>query len=117
MDGEEFFDQLYCQFNVHFPCYALRHGSGAGFAAEPADDGTMSIVLLTDKDLVRRYHAERGIDRHLAVVLHDAGSLSRFLDRLPETITHVTFDPSRRFHRRYPVAAIREGLAQATAES
>lgn len=32
------------------------------------------------------------------------------IGRLPPAVTHVTFDPSPRFHRRYPVDVIRACL-------
>jgi hypothetical protein len=110
MDGEEFFDRLYSQFCLHFPCYALRSPGGKGFADEPASDGTRAVVLLTDEDLVERYHRDRGLEKHLPVVVADVGSLARFLRRVPPAVTHVTFDPSTHFHRRYPVDVIRDCL-------
>ena len=117
MDGEEFFDRLYSQFCLHFPCYALRGPSGTGFAVEPASDGTRAVVLLTDDDLVDRYHKDRDLERHLPVILADAESLARFLRRLPPAVTHVTFDPSKRFHRRYPVDVIRDCLNLAVSDA
>jgi hypothetical protein len=117
MDGEEFFDRLYSQFCLHFPCYALRPPSGAGFAVEPASDGTRAVVLLTDDDLVERYHRERNLNRHLPVILADARSLARFLRKLPPAVTHVTFDPAKRFHRRYPVGVIRDCLDPAVSDA
>jgi hypothetical protein len=117
MDGEEFFDRLYSQFCLHFPCYALRVPGAAGYAVESASDGTRAVVLLTDQDLVERYHAEKGLERHLPVILADAGSLARFLRRLPPAVTHVTFDPSKRFHRRYPVDVIRACLDFAVSDA
>jgi hypothetical protein len=50
------------------------------------------------------------MEKHLPVVLADVRSLGRFLRRQPAAVTHVTFDPSRRFHRRYPVDVIRDCL-------
>ena len=117
MDGEEFFDRLYSQFCLHFPCYALRDPGGATFAVEPASDGTRAVVLLTDEDLVERYHEDKGLERHLPVVLADAGSLARLLRKLPRGVTHVTFDPARRFHRRYPVGVIRDCLDFAVSDA
>ena len=116
MDGEEFFDRLYSQFCLHFPCYALRSPDGPGFADEPASDGTRAVVLLTDLDLVERYHLGRGMEKHLPVVLADVRSLGRFLRRQPPAVTHVTFDPSKRFHRRYPVDVIRDCLDLAVSD-
>src|SRR5688500_1926492 len=91
MDGEEFFDRLYSQFCLHFPCYALRCPGGKGFADEAASDETRAVVLLTDEDLVERFHRDRGLAKHLPVVVADAGSLARFLRKLPPAVTHVTF--------------------------
>ena len=113
MDGEPFFDRLYSRYYVPFPCYAVVLPGGGGFATEPAEDGTEALVLLTDEDLA---------DRHLAVRTDDAfpatlGTpelLSALLGRLPPSITHVTFDPNPRFHRRYPLDAIRASLPAPT---
>ncbi len=116
MDGEEFFDRLYSQFCLHFPCYALRDPRGAGYADESASDGTRAVVLLTDEDLVERYHRDRRLERHLPVVLADVGSLARFLRRQPPAVTHVTFDPAKGFHRRYPVDVIRDCLDLAVSD-
>jgi hypothetical protein len=110
MDGEEYFDWLYSQFCLHFPCYALRRPDGKRYADESASDGSRAVVLLTDEDLVERYSRDRELAKHLTVVLADVGSLARFLRRLPPDVTHVTFDPSDGFHRRYPVDVIRDCL-------
>jgi hypothetical protein len=112
MDGEEFFDRLYSQFYVHFPCYALKSEDQRGYLAEPAPDGTVSLVILTDDDLIRRY---RDMRQTVGTVdeLADASALRKLLRKMPEAVTHVTFDPAQRFHRRYPVEVIRAGLARA----
>lgn len=110
MDGEEFFDRLYTDFHVHFPCYAVVLEHGEGFATEPADDGTESLVVLTDDDLVERFLA-RSEGRPFPVKLDNPDLMAKLLARLPPSITHVTFDPNPRTHRRYPIAAIRASLA------
>lgn len=109
MDGEEFFDRLYSQFHVPFPCYAVLLPDGQGFAAEPALDGTESLILLTDEDLAERYLDREG-GKPFPVKLSDPDLLAKLLRRLPPSITHVTFDPNPRFHRRYPLDAIRDSL-------
>ncbi len=115
MDADAFFDTLYSQFCVHFPCYAL-YGPGVGFRSEPADDDTASLVLFTDEDLIERYLKGRRGKKPMPVGFHDPVALSRVLDRLPRKITHVTFDPAARVHRRYPLHAVRESLARAATE-
>jgi hypothetical protein len=113
MDVEEFFDHLYSHYYVHFPCYAMLREKDSRLASESARDGTRSLVLLTDDDLVGRYQAQRP-GRYLPVMLPTPGHLYRFLGELPDGFTHVAFDPAVRFHRRYPLAVIRDGLAFAT---
>ena len=117
MDGEEFFDRLYSQFCLHFPCYALRRPDGPGYADESASDGTRAVVLLTDDDLVERYQRGHGLEDHHPMILADVGSLNRFLRKQPHAVTHVTFDPSKRFHRRYPVDVIRDCLDFAVSDA
>jgi hypothetical protein len=109
MDGEAFFDRLYSRFYIHFPCYALA--GPAGFAAEDGDDGSAAVVLLTDADMVRRYHAGREIDPpHYPITLANPRDLARFVAKLPDHVTHVTFDPEPGFHRRFPKDVIRDAL-------
>jgi hypothetical protein len=101
MDAEAFFDRLYRRFHVHFPCYALLADDAERFVTEPADDGTAALVLLTDDDLLRRYRDRRGVVG-LPVEIPDPGHLGRLLRALPaDDVTHVTFDPNPRFHRRF----------------
>lgn len=111
MDGEEFFDRLYSHYYVHFPCYAL-YESGMGFLTESAGDGTLSLVLFTDEDLLER-HQSNARQKLMPIGFHDAVGLSRVFNRLPRKITHVTFDPSVRFHRRYPLTVIRDSVLAA----
>ena len=108
MDGEDYFDRLYSRFYIHFPCYALA--GPTGFATEAADDGTAAAVLLTDWDMVRRYHEAREIDPHYPIVLAGPRDLARFVGKLPPDVTHVTFDPEPGFHRRVPKDVIRDSL-------
>lgn len=109
MDGEEFFDRLYEQYYVSFPCYALFDPEGMPEAA-PADDGTAALIVLTDDDLLDRYlHSVDDADWTVRV-LNGPADISRLLDEIPGGITHITFDPDPRFHRRYPLEAVREGL-------
>jgi hypothetical protein len=110
MDGEEYFDRLYSRYYIHFPCYALA--SPTGFVTESAADGTQAVVLLTDSDMVRRYHEARKIEPHYPIVLTGARDLARFIGKLPSPITHVTFDPEPSFHRRFPKDVIRDALPQ-----
>lgn len=109
--ADAFFDALYSQFYVHFPCYAVLSEDGRGFLAESAVDGSTALVLLTDDDLIRRYRESRGT-MGVAVPVADAKQLRRVLKALPRHVTHVTFDPSPRFHRRYPVGVLRKRLAE-----
>ena len=111
MDGEEFFDRLYSHYYVHFPCFAL-YDKGRGFVTEPAVDGSAAVVVLTDADLAGRYVDRRGGRDPLPVELRDAKTLAWFLGQLPPAVTHVTFDPAAKFHRRFPVSAIRSSLPQ-----
>jgi hypothetical protein len=111
MDDEAFFDDLYAQFCVSFPLFAVTR-RGVGLATEPAADGTASLVLLTDSDLLDRYLASKP-GRLTAVRVGTAARLARLLDRLPDAVTHVTFDPQPKFHRRFPLAALRERLPDA----
>jgi hypothetical protein len=111
MDGDAFFDRLYSRFYINFPCYALA--GPTGFATEPADDGTAAVVVLTDTDLVHRFHEDRGTDPHYPITLADAAELARFVGRLPANVTHVTFDPDPRFHRRFPRTVILGALPTA----
>jgi hypothetical protein len=112
MDGEPFFDRLYSRYYVPFPCYAVVLPGGGGFATEPAEDGTEALVVLTDEDLAHRHLAERD-DVAFTAPLDTPELLSALLGRLPLSITHVTFDPNPRFHRRYPLDAIRASLPAA----
>lgn len=109
MDDESFFDRLYGEFHVHFPCYAVVLADGEGFATETAPDGSEALVLLTDDDLAERYLGDA--DGPFPVTLSGPGLLATLLGRLPPSIGHVTFDPGPWFHRRYPLDAIRAGLA------
>lgn len=111
MDGEEFFDRLYSHFHVPFPCHAVLLSGGDGFATEGAEDGTESLVLLTDDDLVERYLIDSPDPRAFPVSITEPPLLAKLLRRLPPSITHVTFDPRPGFHRRYPIGAIRDSLA------
>ena len=108
MDGDEYFDRLYSRYYIHFPCYALA--APTGFATEPADDGSAAVVLLTDPDLVARYHRARGAEPHYPIALADAKELARFVAKLPPAVTHVTFDPDPRFHRRFSKDVILSAL-------
>jgi hypothetical protein len=112
MDTEPFFDDLYSQFCVSFPCYALLRPNGHKFVTEPANDGTQALVILTDDDVLRLYKARRSTGRVLPVIVSDADELSELVAGLPATVTHVTFDPARKFHRRYPVTVLRKSLAK-----
>lgn len=111
MDADAFFDRLYSQFYVHFPCYALLSEDGRGFLAEAVGDGTAALILLTDDDMIRRYRESRGTVG-VPVRVGDARHLRRVLKAVPAGLTHVTFDPSPRFHRRYPVRVLRKKLAE-----
>lgn len=113
MDTELFFDELYSQFCVSFPCYALLRANGHGFVTEPANDGTQALVVLTDDDVLRLYRARRSTGRCVPVILSDADELSALVAGLPAGVTHVTFDPARKFHRRYPVSVLRKSLTKA----
>lgn len=113
MNCEAFFDRLYRRFYVHFPCHALLTEDGERFVTEPADDGTASLVLLTDDDLLRRYRDARGLVG-LPVPVPDADALARLIRALPgDDVTHVTFDPNPASHRRYPRAVILGALREA----
>src|SRR4051812_8636363 len=114
MDDESFFDELYAQYCVPLPVYALSR-RGRGFATEAATDGTRSLVLLTDDDLLARHQDRHPTGFYTAVRLGTAAALGRFLGNLPTAVTHVTFDPQPRFHRRFPVGVIRNHLPQAAA--
>ncbi len=80
----------------------------------PATDGTARLVLLTDDDLLDQYPAARPGLRLTAVRIGTAARLARVLDRLPKEVTHITFDPQPKFHRRFPLTALRERLPDAT---
>lgn len=110
MDADAFFDRLYSQFYVHFPCYALLSEDGRGLLAESVGDGSTALVLLTDDDMIRRYRDARNTVG-VPVEVSDARHLRRVLKAMPAGVTHVTFDPSPRFHRRYPVGVLRKRLA------
>lgn len=114
MNFEEFFDLLYSDYCVPFPCYALLGGGGRGYITEVAPDGSKSLVLLTDEDLMQRYQTKRPVGPTIPVALEHPRSLASLVDTLPAEITHVTFDPAPKFHRRYPVSVIRASLPQAT---
>lgn len=114
MDDEAFFDELYAQYCVPLPVFAL-YRRGRGFATEAATDGTRSLVLLTDDDLLARHRARFPDGTYTPVRLGTPAALARFLGNLSAGVTHVTFDPQPRFHRRFPVAVIRDHLPQAAA--
>ena len=114
MDGDAFFDDLYAQFCVPLPVFAL-YRRGRGFASEPATDGTRSLVLLTDADLMEQHRDRHPAGLYTPVRLGTAAALWRFLDRLPAGVSHVTFDPQPRFHRRFPLTVLRAHLPQAAA--
>lgn len=110
MDADAFFDDLYSQFCVSFPCYALFRTNGGGFVAEAAGDGSLALVVLTDPDLLRLHRARRSTGRTVPVVLASGEELSSLVAGLPAAVTHVTFDPARKFHRRYPLSVLRTSL-------
>jgi hypothetical protein len=110
MDADAFFDELYSQFCVSFPCYALIHINGGGYVAESAGDGSQALVILTDSDLMKMHRARRSLGRTIPVTFHHPSELMAIVSSLPSNITHVTFDPGRKFHRRYPLAALRNSL-------
>jgi hypothetical protein len=114
MDDEAFFDELYAQYCVPLPVFAL-YRRGRGFATEPATDGTRSLVLLTDDDLLARHQERFPAGLFTTVRLGTAAALGRFLGNLAAGVTHVTFDPQPKFHRRFPVAVLKEHLPQAVA--
>ena len=89
----------------------------ASTSTEPATDGTRSLVLLTDDHLRDEHLGRHPAGLYTPVRLGTAASLGRFLGHLPAGVTHVTFDPQPRFHRRFPVGVIREHLPQAAAAS
>ena len=112
MSGEDFFDRLYSDYCVPFPCFALRSPTGSGLAVEPAGDGTRSLVILTDEDLLTHYQVVRlGAANMVPVRIVDPAAMADIVAWLPSEITHVAFDPTPGFHRRYPVAAVRASLA------
>lgn len=113
MDEDEFFDRLYSRIQVPFPCYAVALAAGRGFATEPADDGTAAVVILTDDDLADRYAGRVEAAGPFPVELTGPDRLARLLRRLPPAVTHVTFDPEPRRHRRFPVGVIADSLAPA----
>lgn len=113
MDGEEFFDRLYSRVQVPFPCYAVALAAGRGVATEAADDGTAAVVILTDDDLADRYAERVEAAGPVPVELSTPDRLARLLRRLPPAVTHVTFDPEPRHHRRFPVGVIADCLAPA----
>lgn len=112
MDAEYFFDELYSQYCVPFPCYALLRPVGMEFVTESANDGTEAVVVLTDDDLLRRYRNRRATGPTLPVALATPDDLSVFVAGLPAEVTHVTFDPAKKFHRRYPIDVLRTSLAK-----
>ena len=109
MDGEAFFDELYAQYCVPLPVFAL-YRRGRGFASEPATDGSRSLVLLTDADLMEQHRDRSPAGLYTPVRLGTAAALRRFLGTLPKGFTHITFDPQPRFHRRFPLAVLRAHL-------
>jgi hypothetical protein len=114
MDGDAFFDDLYAQYCVQLPVFAL-YRRGRGYASEPAADGSRSLVLLTDADLMDRHRGRHPAGLYTPVELNTPAALRRFLGRLPAGFTHVTFDPQPRFHRRFPVGVLREHLPKVAA--
>ena len=114
MDDEAFFDELYAQYCVPLPVFAL-YRRGRGFATEPATDGTRSLVLLTDDHLRDEHLGRHPAGLFTPVRLGTPAALGRFLGNLPKGVTHVTFDPQPRFHRRFPVGVLKEHLPQAVA--
>ena len=88
-------------------------GDGHGFVTEPASDGTQALVVLTDADLLRLYRARRSTGKAVPVVFSDSDELAGVVGGLPAAVTHVTFDPARKFHRRYPVGVLNKSLAGA----
>ncbi|MGL6096709.1 MAG: hypothetical protein ACRC7O_13045, partial [Fimbriiglobus sp.] len=93
MSEAEFFDELYDQHCVAFPCYALLKPNGGGFVAEGAADGSAALVVLTDDDLMRRYRRTRRGRGAAPVTLAAPDDLATLVAGLPRAITHVTFDP------------------------
>ena len=116
MDDEAFFDELYAQYCVPLPVFAL-YRRGRGYATEPATDGTRSLVLLTDADLLAQHQGRHPVGLYTPVRLGTAAALGRFLNNVAAGVTHVTFDPQPRFHRRFPVGVLREHLPAASVAS
>ena len=113
MDADALFADLYREFFLPFPCFALAHKGGRGFVVEPAADGTAALVVLTDADLLRRYKAPRRGAKLVSVRLNGPADLRAVVMGLPAAVSHVTFDPAPHFHRRYPVGVLSRSLAGA----
>lgn len=113
MEAEAFFDDLYDHYCLAFPCFALVRNLRRGCVAECANDGTLSLVVLTDEDLLRRYRKQKVARTAVPYRFDSPEELRAFLRALPAQITHVTFDPTRRFHRRYPVSALLSTISPA----
>jgi hypothetical protein len=109
MDDDAFFDDLYAQFCVPLPVFAL-YRRGRGFATEAAADGSRSLVLLTDHDLMERHRDRHPAGLYTPVRLGTPAALGRFLAGLPRGFTHVAFDPQPAFHRRFPLAVLKDHL-------
>lgn len=113
MRREEFFDELYRHFCISFPCYAV-FTKPLGLITVSAPDGSVSVVLYTGHDLLSRGIADGKLKNPLTVAFANAPALALFLSRLPRFVTHIAFDPNPNFHRRYPVSAIQDALADPT---
>lgn len=106
MDVDDFLCSLQEHYFVHLPVFAVRRPDGS-LATENATDGTRSLVLLTDHDLLERYlvRVRRGDPVRLSTPAELGGFLAA-VDRLGLT-THVCFDPTPSFHRRFPLDVVR----------
>lgn len=115
MDYDTFFARLHGRFHIHFPCHALLTDDLSRFVTEPAGDGTNALVLLTDDDLLRRYREAKEVVG-TPVEIPDAPALGRLIRQLPaDDVTHVTFDPSPTFHRRFTRRLVLDAAAPAKA--
>jgi hypothetical protein len=107
-DTESFFDELYSELCIAFPCYALRQGNA--LVVERAAEQGPALVILTDADLLERYQHDTELIGATAVPLAGMAEMAKLVQGLPRTITHVTFDPAPTFHRRYPMSVLRTTL-------